>query len=183
MTESRYFNEIKRRFPGVSLTVLARGKDPDDLVARARALRDDDERQARDCDDEDNRLDRVYVVTDVDDFGPQLVRLRNDPRALEGIELVISNPCFEVWLVCHKTRPDRDRRRVQQQAKELGLVTGPNSKEPVLSALTDVDKAERMAQHLRDCHRRDGVRFPDDVPSTSVDTVVAYLREAGAGLR
>ncbi|MCL2849226.1 MAG: RloB family protein [Micrococcales bacterium] len=178
VTEPRYFNEVKGWFPKVNLTVVAHGRHPEDLVARARKLVSDDAAQAQDHKDRDNRLDRVYVVTDVDDFTPQLLRLRSDPRALDGVDLVISNPCFEVWLVCHKTRPDHDRRRVQQQAKDLGLVTGHNGKDPVLAELTNVAQAEQMARQLRVEHERNSASFPADAPSTRVDEIIAYMRGA-----
>jgi hypothetical protein len=49
--------------------------------------------------------DDYYVVTDVDNFMPHIITFK--PRLeTQGIKMVISNPCFEVWLYYSK-RTDR----------------------------------------------------------------------------
>ncbi|MCL2090837.1 MAG: RloB family protein [Micrococcales bacterium] len=179
MTEKRYFDMVERQLRTVNVKVVASHRDPGGLVEKARALLDADAAEAADHHDQGNRWDRVYVVTDVDEFAPQLTHLQDRVR-LEGIDLVVSNPCFEVWLVCYQARPVADGRGVRQQARDLGLVTGPRGKDPVLGRLEDFDRAERMARELRAAHQRNGVVFPHDAPSTRVDEVVRFLRDKAA---
>lgn len=43
-------------------------------------------------------IDRVYLVTDVDEFEPQIVKiLKNKGKSDQG-HWIISNPCIEIWL-------------------------------------------------------------------------------------
>jgi hypothetical protein len=49
--------------------------------------------------------DDYYVVTDVDLFMPHIVAFKPRLEA-QGIKMMVSNPCFEVWLYYSK-RPDR----------------------------------------------------------------------------
>jgi hypothetical protein len=180
VTEARYFEHVKRRVQAqVHVDVTSQGLDPEKLVDLARDRIDKDRRDAEAHEDPENLWDRVYVVTDVDDFAPAIKRLQDDPTSLEGIDLVVSNPCFEVWLVCHTDEtPKADRREVKTQAKRLGLVTGRNDKKPVMERLSESAGAERVAKQLRDRHHRCGTGFPDDAPSTHVDVVLRFLRDA-----
>ena len=73
--------------------------------------------------------ERIWVVVDVDDFHDhgEAARICND----NGIELIISNPCFEVWLLDYVTAcpssytltPD-----VESAAAEAKVVGGNRNK-------------------------------------------------------
>lgn len=54
-----------------------------------------------------NSIDSVYLVTDVDEFEHQLVKiLKNKDRSDNG-SWIISNPCFEIWLYyCYRSDID-----------------------------------------------------------------------------
>lgn len=54
-------------------------------------------------------MDKVFLLTDVDEFYDQLVGiLREKPEGDDG-EWVISNPCFEIWLYyCYLNNPEKD---------------------------------------------------------------------------
>ena len=76
-------------------------------------------------------LRRAYVVTDVGELTAQQFQ---DARRIckdSGIELAISNPCLEVWLVDHLARcPDShsETRGVERRAADLGIVGGSGNK-------------------------------------------------------
>ncbi|RZQ59801.1 RloB family protein [Amycolatopsis suaedae] len=88
VTEPAYFRGLKRdrRNPAVGVEVLAKGVDPLSLVRHAAKRRDTGD------------FGQVWCVADVDEFdlGPAVVEAR---RA--GVELAVSNPCFEYWLLLH----------------------------------------------------------------------------------
>lgn len=87
-TEPQYFRGLKkeRRNPAVRVDVRDKGVDPAGLVRHAASLRD-----ARD-------YDHVWCVVDVDQF--DVARAFALAR-MEGINLAVSNPCFEYWLLLH----------------------------------------------------------------------------------
>jgi hypothetical protein len=58
-------------------------------------------------------FDRVYLLTDVDEFYSQLVAILAHP-APENVHWVVSNPCFEIWLYyCYRNRPEVDLASIQ----------------------------------------------------------------------
>src|SRR5574344_1503884 len=54
-------------------------------------------------------MDKVFLLTDVDEYYNQLVKiLSNDQSKYQG-QWIISNPCFEIWLYyCYKNDLDKD---------------------------------------------------------------------------
>jgi hypothetical protein len=177
VTENEYFNhlrqEAEQRQIALTVTVVPHGA-PRRIVKKAQELVRKDRDAARL--DEGNRWDKVYAVTDVDAYGDQISGLLSE--SLGPVELVISNPCFEVWLVCHSAEtPELTCSGLQHQAARLGLVGGKRNKHPVLSRLTTAAfmDAEMRAKRLRQRHERAGHVFPEDVPSTQVDRIVRHL--------
>ena len=54
-------------------------------------------------------FDKVFLLSDVDEFYEQLVRIKKDRSAVDTGEWIISNPCFEIWLYyCFKNNPEVD---------------------------------------------------------------------------
>lgn len=69
------------------------------LVRIAKSLKADAEEQARRERDDNLAYDAVWCVFDVDDHprvSDAIVMARDN-----GVELAISNPCFELWLLLH----------------------------------------------------------------------------------
>lgn len=123
VTEKEYFDYLKRTF-GFNIRSKSKVKSPSQLVDYAITLKDDRNREPG-----VDPYSRVWVVVDVDDF--------HDHRQAErkcrenGIQLVISNPCFEVWLIDHVcVCPDSYvlTKDVERYAKEKDVTTGRNGK-------------------------------------------------------
>jgi len=115
--------------------------------------------------------DEIWCVFDVDDH-PN----RDDAieRAIhDGINIAVSNPCFELWCILHYEDQTAyiDRRRAQRRAEEL-LRCSKALTQQALDALTDrYGGAVRRAVHLDEKHRKDGSP-PRSNPSSDVWRVV-----------
>lgn len=54
-------------------------------------------------------FDKVFLLSDVDEFYEQLVKIKKNKSAVDMGEWIISNPCFEIWLYyCFKNNPEVD---------------------------------------------------------------------------
>lgn len=82
-----------------------------------------------------DEMDKVFLLSDVDEFYEQLVRILESHGKEDQGEWIISNPCFEIWLYyCFCDKPLEDLASIiplspkqrSQELKHLGhnLVTG-----------------------------------------------------------
>jgi hypothetical protein len=88
-TELDYFNALREEswVTADKITPKFINGAPVKAVIRAAAIR------------AENEYDEAWVVCDVDEFG---VRAAMDEAARhDDVELVLSKPCFEVWLILH----------------------------------------------------------------------------------
>jgi hypothetical protein len=101
VTEPSYFRDFQHQEKNrlVDVVIDDEGGVPKTLVERAVARRKEAEREARLQKDKYLRYDEVWCVFDIDSH-PNLPDARQQARA-NGIELAISNPCFELWLLLH----------------------------------------------------------------------------------
>ena len=54
-------------------------------------------------------MDKVFLLSDVDEFYDQLVKIDCVAGNQQAGQWIISNPCFEVWLYyCFKNEPETD---------------------------------------------------------------------------
>ena len=54
-------------------------------------------------------MDKVFLLTDVDEFYDKLVDILREKAEGDNGEWVISNPCFEIWLYyCYLNNPEED---------------------------------------------------------------------------
>lgn len=177
-TEQQYFTYVRKELAatGMAIKVVSEGAAPNELLDIAISLRDEDRRDARRNSDRGNVFNRVWVVTDVDNF-PQIPSVRQKADA-EGIDIIVSNPCFELFLVLHSQTYNRNcsATAIQNVAKGLGLTTGRNNKDIVEKALVgNFQQAEGLSQAIRQMHVGNGNSFPHDNPSTEVDLLVRDL--------
>ena len=181
-TEPEYL-EALRREPAVRETASvdiridadSAGFTPLGLVRRAIAAR------AR-AHAEDSEIDEVWCVFDVE--WP-----KNHPGLLEaekladshGINLAVSNPCFEVWLVLHFAGQEgwldnvgaRKLRRKYDSRADKGL--DPDRYMPHRQVAAD--RAARLEQR----HSQDGTVFPHDNPSSGMHRLISSVRPVTGG--
>lgn len=177
-TERQYFTYVRKELAatGMAIKVISEGAAPNELLDIAIAMKDEDRREARRNSDRGNVYDRVWVVTDVDNF-PQIPSVRQK-AVIEGIDIIVSNPCFELFLVLHSQTYNRNcsPTAIQSVAKRLGLTTGRNNKDIVEKALVGkFQHAEGLSQAIRQMHVSNGNSFPHDNPSSEVDLLVREL--------
>ncbi|MBN2494887.1 MAG: RloB domain-containing protein [Deltaproteobacteria bacterium] len=100
-TEPQYLKAFTRhcKNPRVSVEIDAGQGVPRTLVERAKQRKINAEEQAKRQRDDNLAFDQVWCVCDVDEH-PKLHEARMMARD-NGIELAISNPCFELWLILH----------------------------------------------------------------------------------
>ena len=126
-----------------------------------------------------SRPDQVWVLCDVES-PPHDKTSRKIPDAVQtardndGIELVLTCPCIEVWLLLHQTDLgplDSAKKAKSQMAKQQPGYDGPNV---AYSALHPFEKnASRRAARLE--HIAEGVW--DHNPSTGMHRFIARLDE------
>lgn len=179
-TEPEYLNALKmqpfvRDVAAVDLRVATGhgGSVPRTLVALAVDARD---RAMA----EDAEIDEFWCVFDVE--WP-----RNHPGLREAIEeasrsrvqVAVSNPCFELWLVLHFQEYgawlDTDQacklRQRLDGSKDKGLDAARYM--PFVTAAAD------RAVRLDDRHQQDGTRFPDTNPSSGMHRLLAAIEQPG----
>lgn len=100
-TEPSYFDGLVRylRSPLIQIVVGERQADPKGLVELAIAHRERARRDARRQDDDSLLFNEVWCIFDVD----QHARLPDaiQKAAASSVDLAISNPCFELWVLIH----------------------------------------------------------------------------------
>lgn len=89
-TERDYFEGLKGAYHRSTISIIVRGAGiaPDQLVRSAAAYRDR----------KPDSYDEVWCVIDVDELDVSAAVLEAGKR---GVNLAISNPCFELWLLLH----------------------------------------------------------------------------------
>lgn len=178
-TEKEYFRFVQDALipSGTTLKFIPDGRNPGRLLDVAIELMEEDRREAKRANDIASIYKRVWVITDTDDFAAEIQGLV--PKAVKaGVELVVSNPCFELFLVLHDHAYAKycDASQIQAEAKRLAMVTGGNGKNIVLDRLEGkFTDAEVFSQKLRQRHEQDEKLFPKNNPSTDVDMVVRAL--------
>jgi hypothetical protein len=100
-TEHDYFDGFWRaaRNPRVTIHIPEEHGVPKTLVEIAKRLKNEAQSEAKRQGDDNLAFDSVWCVSDVDEH-PNLPEARQMARD-NGIELAISNPCFELWLLLH----------------------------------------------------------------------------------
>lgn len=176
-TEPEYLNALKRQpwlrdTASVDIRIVPSrsGSLPRTLVSMAIGAR-------AKATEESGEIDEFWCVFDVE--WP-----RNHPGLGEaiaeaernGIQVAVSNPCFELWLILHFRdqtawlhNEDAGRlRRALDGSDDKGL--DPQKYMPY------VDDAVHRAAKLDEQHERNRTRFPDNNPSSGMRHLVAAIR-------
>ena len=175
-TEPGYLSQWERRHrETVKLSFGKWGQVPSSLVENA-------------CQDEDERrrmrrnirppydYDEIWCVFDVD---KHLNLKQTIARATQRrIGVVVSNPCFELWLVlhCQDQTAYIDGRQIQRLAKKLGVIEKKQIKDNdrLIDAYED---AKRRAKQLDKMHERN-YSPPRSNPSTDIWRLVDSIRRS-----
>lgn len=172
VTEPSYLSEWARRnrqTAGIKLDDT--GMTPEALVRRAKQyLKDRWPRRA------DPDFDEIWCVFDKDAH-PNLAQAINE-AGQSGIEVVVSNPCFELWLVLHVRNQTghTDRHAVQRMANELRVADGKRIPDAAWGTLVEgFETARHRARALDERHAGNGSP-PRENPSTDVWRLVDRLR-------
>ena len=123
-----------------------------------------------------SEYDEAWCVFDMDSH-PHVARAIFEARQ-SGINVAVSNPCFELWLVLHEEDCTRyvDRKQVQRCAKDLSLLDGKSI--PVTAGSVLVAKYEDAKQRacaLDAMHEGNGSESGSN-PSTEVWRLVDSIR-------
>ncbi len=178
-TEPGYLRALRKEFrpPLVEIMIEGHGEDPKALVERAVARKQEAEREAHRKGDSAISPDEIWCVFDVDEHG-RLADARQQARD-NGIELAVSNPCFELWALLHF----QDQTAYLAREKVRGFLKRhlPDYRKslPFDRLWHGYEEAVRRAEHLdRRCEERD---CPGDNPSTGVYRLTELIRKEGRG--
>ena len=203
VTEVEYFQYVRRHLFGDyvknlriksgevddPVRVEADGVDPKTLVDDAAKLLYEDKKDAKK--ESYDPFAVVWAVTDVDDFGKNGDKLRAavDKGRQSGVEVIISNPCFDVWLIDHKQSCPLSYTQTsecEKLAKRLGLIDMSrkrnNPKHIRQEAIVEqyATAAKNAQKHMSEQHRRIRDSRPssgDYAPWTDIPKIVDTLIE------
>ena len=101
--------------------------------------------------------------------------------AQSGIEVAVSNPCFELWLVLHLQDQTAytTRSAVQRHSARLNLTSGKQLPDGALDILVDAFEIAKQRAKALDQRHQDNGSPPRSNPSTDVWRLVDRLRDAG----
>lgn len=159
----------------VRVRVESPGGDPKALVERAIALRDTAERDARRARDVNLRFDEVWCVFDVDQH--QRLDEARDLAEKKKIQLAVSNPCFELWLLLHfadQTAHVSPKQASVRLRKHLAAYDKHIQFDDLADGYPD---AVRRARALDLCHETAG--SPHGNPSTRMHRLTERIRQFG----
>jgi hypothetical protein len=153
----------------IHVVIEGHGEDPKALVERA-VLR---KRGARR--DLESSLDQVWCVFDVDDHA-RLADALQQARS-NGIEIAVSNPCFELWALLHFQDQTAFLGREKVRSSLKKHVADYRKALPFAQLRLGYEEAVRRAENLdRRCDERG---CPGDNPSTGVYRLTELIRKEG----
>lgn len=121
-------------------------------------------------------MDECWCIFDVEwpKNHPNLFAARQLAQA-KGIGLVISNPCFELWLILHHREWTRfiSTAEAESISRKLDGRTGKSIDSSVYMPLRK--QAARRAERLEQRHTSNGAPFPDDNPSSGMHQLLRAL--------
>ena len=174
-TEPSYLQGLKKmeQVRLVEVIVDSEGGTPKTLVERAASRMKAAKKAAQGARDENLRYDEIWCVFDVDEH-PKLMDAKQQAEA-HHIEIALSNPCFELWLLLHfKDQTAWIHRHDAQSACRAQLKEF--EKRIDFAKIRDrVDVAIQRAARLEDWQESRGSQGEN--PSTTVHKLVQRLKE------
>lgn len=123
----------------------------------------------------------IYVaIVDVDNH-PNFPATKALAKA-QKIDLIISNPCVEIWALWHLQDHTRNTHRhaLQSLLKE-NMPTYDHKKKAVFNydLMHNYGAAKSRAQRMSTYHKKGGTRFPQDNPSSNMHELLDRIILAG----
>jgi hypothetical protein len=174
-TEPEYFGGFSRacQNPRVRLEIAPEHGVPRTVVETARDYKRRGEIEAKRERDENLAYDAVWCVFDVDEHpnvGEALEMARDN-----AIDVALSNPCFELWLLLHFR--DNPGMKTRQQMRELLKVYVPDYDKSVdyrATYLQGYSAAAQRAERICDAAAEDGE--PTRNPTTGAYRLTELIR-------
>ncbi|MGD0519029.1 MAG: RloB family protein [Thermoguttaceae bacterium] len=160
VTEPEYFWGFVKdcRNPRVDIRVADEHGVPKTLVGVAKKYKREAEEKASREEDENLAYDSVWCVFDIDDHAH--VGEAKEMARDNGIELAISNPCFELWLLLHfRDNPGMQHRdKIEKNLKDYvpkydKHVDYATYSEGYPQAVTRANKMDQDAENAHEPHR------------------------------
>ncbi|GIG67322.1 hypothetical protein Pen01_36170 [Phytomonospora endophytica] len=174
-SEPDYINELKRlpeirRSTSIKIEIAPENGVPLTLVKEAIERKSDKE------------VDECWCVFDVEwpDNHPNLdkaIRLAE----CNDINLAISNPCFEIWLILHFADQTAFMDNATARRRSCGLDGRTGKRIDATKYIPLRHEAFRRAKDLTKRHRSAGTSFPDDNPSSGMGKLIAALERGALG--
>lgn len=177
VTEPQYFDAFRKEEENQLVEVLidSEGGAPKTLVERAAIRKKSSEEEARRARDENLKYDEVWCVFDIDEH-PKIPDARQQARD-NAINLAISNPCFELWLLLHFREQHAHVERKPITKLLRNHIPDYRKRVPFETLRDGYSEAVLRAQQL-DKHHID-VGNEGDNPSTNVYLLTERIREFG----
>ncbi|MGB8259713.1 MAG: RloB family protein [Terracidiphilus sp.] len=186
VTERQYIEALGRRLGvgGGAIDLDNRHTDAIGIVNRAKQIQNSLHRP--------DKYDHVWCVFDVEAKRDQKARFGLDEaidaasrtRGDGKIELAISNPCFEIWLLWHEAEQTAPiySDDVQRSCIERGITFGKDGKRiRAIAALIEngLEGARSKAEAAEGTHTRNGSTKPEDMnPSSGVYRLIDAIEKA-----
>lgn len=170
ITERRYLHRMAESNRSVTLKFGKSGKSPDKLVVEAQKMRSHSMWAGK--------FDQLWCIFDVDHLGLQRINEICNNADRDNVKTVVSNPCFELWLVLHKERQNGQvtSDAIQRRAEDLRLIDGKEIAAAGWSCLFgNYEDAKARAKALDEMHRQIGSPSGSN-PSSDVWKLIDVLR-------
>lgn len=125
--------------------------------------------------DPNDHFEEVWCVFDIDEH-PKIADAKRQALG-HRIGLVVSNPCFDLWILLHyqDLRQDTHRHKVQSACRKY--IPGYEKHPPCEALFERYVEAERRAVDLNEWHASRGTDGSN--PSTNAHELVAKIRSYG----
>lgn len=173
-TEKNYFNGLK--FRNVRI-LFATGNDTDP-VNMTRALLRDYKRKGLTSE----LGDMAYCVVDGDLLKEKESQIFKADELIKGIhgQIIVSNPCVEVWFICHFTDSTKQYVSSDDAVKRLQKFIPDYEKnmKGIASILSDkiplaIENARKLHSYNQNMERK--IHCADYQPSTEISVIIEYL--------
>ena len=170
VTEPEYLRLLAKDNCNVGLKIKKCGKSPEKLLQEAQKF-DISNKRIRE-------VDEIWCIFDVDHHTIQQVAEIRRSANKDNVQMVVSNPCFELWLVLHKEEQTAciTSKKIKRRAEDLKMIDGKAIAATRWPCLFDkYEDAKARAIDLDKMHQRK-VSQPGSNPSTDIWKLVDILR-------